>query len=140
MEPAVDRVRKVDKPGYLYHGSRHRLEILEPRQAIGLGGEADCRKAVYAVSVWEWAIAFAFAFVPTADDAVFSVDTETNPPRILLQSTDVEWDRKGYLYTLPSETFEQADDLQWVSYSPVKPLSVEEIDPRQYRAWIVKMN
>lgn len=126
----------MSKPKFLYHGGRNRVEILEPKQAVGFGGDADCRKAVYAVAVREWAIPFAIAFAPVAPDAVFSVDTESSPPRIRLKNTEVRWYGTGYLYTLPSDTFEQIDDQQWVSYSPVKPVQVEEIDPSDFKEWI----
>ncbi|MDW7774018.1 MAG: hypothetical protein SCH71_14120 [Desulfobulbaceae bacterium] len=125
----------MDKPEYLYHGDRNRQEVLEPRQAVGAGGEPDCRNAVYAVAARELAIPFAITFVPTAKEAVFSVDTETKPPRFRLRNTDVRWDKIGYLYTLPSNSFEKADERQWVSYSPVRPVRIEEIDPKDYRGW-----
>jgi len=126
----------VGKPKYLYHGDRNRAEVLEPRQAVGFGGEADCRKAIYAVAVREWAIPFALTLVPTAEDAVFHVDTESHPPRIRLKRTDVRWERIGYLYTLPAESFEKVDENQWVSYSPVRPVRMEEIDPKNFQEWV----
>lgn len=126
----------MSKPVLLFHGSCRRLEILAPNQAFGFGGDADCRKAVYAVAVRAWAIPFALAFAPTAPGASFSVDTESTPPRIRLRHCEVKWREKGYLYTLPADTFEQADDRQWVSYSPVTPLWVDEIDPGDFRDWI----
>lgn len=127
----------MSKPEILYHGARNRVGILEPKQAIGFGGDADCQTAIYAVAVKEWAIPFAITFVPTASDAVFFVDTDVTPPRIRLKKTEVNWDKAGYLYTLPADSFEQIDDQQWVSYSPVTPLQVEEIDPAEFRKWMV---
>jgi hypothetical protein len=124
------------KPKVLYHGDRSRVDILEPKQAVGFDGDADCQKAVYAVAIREWAIPFAITFSPTAPDAVFSVDTESGPPRIRLKNTEVKWDEKGYLYTLATDTFEQIDDKQWGSYSAVTPVEVEEIDPADFREWI----
>lgn len=124
------------KPKFLYHGDRNRLELLEPKQAIGFGGGADCQTAVYAVAVGEWAIPFAITFTPTAPDAVFSVDTDRSPPRIRLHNTEVRWNETGYLYTLPADTFERIDGQQWVSYSAVKPVTVEEINAENFREWM----
>jgi hypothetical protein len=126
----------MNKPKVLYHGRRDRVDILEPRQAAGYGGDADCEKAVYAVAVREWAIPFAITFAPTGSDAVFFVDTESSPPRIRLRKTEVRWNETGYLYTLPADAFERIDDRQWVSYSPVAPIRVEKINPTDFREWI----
>lgn len=125
----------MDKPEYLYHGDRIRMDVLEPGQAVGFG-EQDCRKAVYAVAVKEWAIPFALTFQPTAEGAIFSVDIECSPPRIRLKNAVVEWDRSGYLYILPSDTFEQVDEQQWVSYSKVVPIHIERVDPEAFREWV----
>lgn len=126
----------MDKRKFLYHGDRNRVEFLAPKQGVGFGGPADCQKAVYAVAVREWAIPFAMSFVPTAPDAAFSVDITSRSPRIRLKNTQVMWQQVGYLYTLPADTFEQADEQQWVSYSPVVPLQVEEVNPLDFKEWI----
>ncbi|MCC5857337.1 MAG: hypothetical protein JJT90_04220 [Ectothiorhodospiraceae bacterium] len=125
------------RPEFLYHGSREYLEVLEPRQAVGFGGRADCQRAVYAVALRELAVPFAMTFVPTGPDAAFSVDTDCSPPRVHLRNTRVMWNAKGYLYVLPADTFERIDDRQWVSYSPVRPVMVEEIEPADFRAWVL---
>src|SRR5690606_31729551 len=97
---------------------------------------ADCQRAVYAVAHRDWAIPFALTFAPTSPQAVFSVDIDVSPPRIRLTDTAVCWEEAGYLYTLPSETFQRVDDHQWVSYEPVYPLRVDIIRPEDYRHWI----
>jgi hypothetical protein len=125
------------KPIHLFHGRRYLVESLSPTQAFGFGGAADCQKAVYAVAEREWAIPFAITFTPTASDATFTIETESSPPSIRLKNTEVMWYQKGYLYTLPSGTFERIDEKQWVSYYPVKPEMIEEINPQDYRDWMV---
>lgn len=127
---------RMSKPELLYHGARGRVDVLEPKQAVGFGGDADYKKAVDAVAVREWAIPFAITFVPTAADAIFFADTDSSPPRICLKNTVVKWNEIGYLYTLPADTFERIDDKQWVSYSPVTPLWVERIEPEQFKEWM----
>ncbi len=125
------------RPEFLYHGSRECLEILQPRQAVGFGGPADCLRAVYAVALRELAIPFALTYVPTGPDAAFSVDTDCSPPRVRLRNTRVKWDSKGYLYVLPADTFEQIDERQWVSYSPLKPVKTEVIQAVDFREWVL---
>lgn len=126
----------MNKPPQLYHGGRRLQQVLEPRQAVGFGGEGDCQRAVYAVAHRDWAIPFALTLVPASQQAVFSVDIDVSPPRIRLKETAVRWKEAGYLYTLPSETFQRIDDHQWVSYEPVRPLRVDIITPEDYRHWI----
>lgn len=50
MHPPLPARHHHAKPQYLYHGDRRLLEILEPRQGVGFGGDADCHTAVYAVA------------------------------------------------------------------------------------------
>lgn len=111
------------------------MDVLEPSQGVGYG-KADDRRGIYAVSARVLAIPFAIAYRPLAENAAFSVDTRSLPPRILLKHTDVEWDEMGYLYTVSSDSFEQVDADQWVSRKPVVPVSVEEERPEDYRSWI----
>ncbi len=44
--------------------------------------------------------------------------------------------KRDNLYTLQADTFEKIDCKQWVSYSPVTPVQVEEIDPVDFMRWI----
>lgn len=111
------------------------MDVLKPSQGVGYG-KADDRYGIYAVSEWALAIPFAIAYRPLAENATFSVDTTSLPPRILLKNTDVEWDEMGYLYMVSSNLFEQVDADQWVSKDPVVPVSVEEVRPEDYRSWI----
>lgn len=111
------------------------MGLLEPSLGIGYG-EADGEIGIYAVSERDLAIPFAISYRPLADDALFSVDTSTRPPRILLRNAEVQWDETGYVYTVRSDLFEQVDAEQWVSREPVEPVSVEEVRPQLYREWV----
>lgn len=126
----------MDKPEYLYHGSRRKLDLLEPTQGVGYG-LADNEQGVYAVSERELAIPFAISYRPLGDRAVFSVETSERPPRIVLKNTDVDWHQVGYVYKVGSETFEQIASEQWLSRVSVKPVEMEEIKPESYQNWIV---
>ncbi|NWN90296.1 hypothetical protein HLV39_02130 [Marinobacter adhaerens] len=126
----------MNKPEYLYHGTRKKLKLLNPTQGVGYG-MADNECGVYAVSDRELAIPFAISYRPLGDGAVFSVETSKRPPRIVLKDTDVDWNQVGYVYKVSFETFEQIDSKQWLSRVPVKPVEIEEIKPESYRDWIV---
>ncbi|WP_431474391.1 hypothetical protein RVM24_16190 [Marinobacter sp. KM021] len=126
----------MSKPEYLYHGTRRKLDLLNPTQGVGYG-MADNEHGVYAVSERELAIPFAISYRPLGEGAVFSVETSERPPRIVLKDTEVDWDQVGYVYKVRSETFEKIDSEQWLSRVPVKPVEAEEIRPESYRNWIV---
>jgi hypothetical protein len=125
----------MHKPEYLYHGARRKHEILEPSQGIG-PGEIDNEFGVYAVSKLEWAILFAFTFYPIGKGALFSMDPLKNPPEIILEKTEVDWNQIGYVYKVKSDTFEPLDSTQWLSKVVVKPVEVICIDPNDYQQWI----
>ncbi|MFA7554977.1 MAG: hypothetical protein WCY88_12055 [Spongiibacteraceae bacterium] len=123
-------------PKYLYHGSRQKVTYLTPSQALGYSSPSDNEYGIYAVAERELAIPFAISFRPLSDNAVFSVDTSSRPPRILLIDTKVDWEKVGYIYKVSGESFELVAEDQWVSTGPVAPVSVEEVNPKSYRHWI----
>jgi len=126
----------MNKPEYLYHGARKKLDLLNLSQGVGYG-MADNEYGIYAVSERELAIPFALSYRGLSDGAVFSVETSERPPRIVLKDTDVDWGQVGYVHKVRSETFEKIDSEQWLSRVAVEPVEVEEIRPESYRNWIV---
>ncbi len=44
--------------------------------------------------------------------------------------------RSGFLYTVPSASFEQIDDEQWISYSSVEPCDKVRINPKDFLHWL----
>lgn len=124
------------KPDYLYHGSPKKLEILKPSQAIGFSGAGDNENAVYAVARYELAVAFALSLTAQSASAIFSVDTQRNPPIIRLKDTVIDWQKTGYIYKLPSSAFQLIAQDQWVSYKAVIPIEIFKINPMDYKSWI----
>ena len=121
----------MEKPKYLYHGSRYKVDILEPRQASGLPEENGTEFGVYAYERQEMVIPFSLTITPFEDGKMgIQVDDATG---IVTLSAGV-WDETaiGYIYQLPSETFEMIDDLQWVSRQPVKPIACTAFYGREY--------
>lgn len=126
----------MQKPDYLYHGSPKQLEVLKPAQATGFSGAGDNENAVYAVAHYELAVAFALSLTAQTDTPVFSVNTEMNPPIIQLKDTLIDWHKTGYIYRLPSTSFQLIAPDQWVSYTAVRPVEVFKINPMDYKNWI----
>ena len=44
--------------------------------------------------------------------------------------------KPGFLYIVPSDSFEQIDDEQWVSYGPVEPCDKIRINPKDFLHWL----
>ncbi len=134
------------KPPLLYHGSQEKTARLEPRPAGGVGPDGDQLTAVYATHLKNIAIAFSLPIRPVAEGGFsFGVDLgikrpedlhEDIEPRIDLEVGTLDLDRPGYVYVLPSDTFEQVDPWQWASGEPVEPVDVILIDPKRYAHWI----
>ena len=75
-------------------------------------------------------VSFAFPFVAVVVRArLASFNRE-------LEEAAHDLDRPGYVYVLPSDSFEQVDPWQWASSEPVKPVDVIRIDPNEYAHWI----
>ncbi len=70
------------------------------------------------------------------NDSSFNIETDKEIPEVVLKNCEIDWEHKGYLYKVKSETFKNVDSLQWVSEVSVKPVEVIIIDPKNYRTWI----
>ncbi len=133
------------KPPYLYHGSQDKVDVLEPRPARGMGPDKDRLCAIYASHIREFVIPFALPKRPNHGDGYsWSVSFHSSsglnsvePTRIAIKGGQLDLSRVGYLYRVPSDTFEQLGKFQWVSYVAVKPLDCEIIHPQDYLHWIV---
>ena len=134
------------KPPVLYHGTAEKLARIEPRPAHGVGPEHDKLEAVYATHLRNIAIAFSLPIRPIENGGFsFGVDlgiervedlNDDVEPRIDLEVGSLDLNRPGYVYVLPSDTFEQVDVWQWASHEPVQPLEIIMIDPNLYAHWI----
>ncbi len=94
----------LSRPKYLFHGSTSYREYLEPKQAIG-DGEMDNAIGIYAVEDKRIAQLFAIEYLGLSNDARFSIKFKDDFVYVELYQCSVNWDRIGYLYTLPSENF-----------------------------------
>ena len=121
----------------LYHGSKARVQVLEPRPAHGVGPELDRQTAVYASSHARFAIPFALPIEGDAGSFAWTMSFEDEEPRIKILSGYLDLSRVGYLYRVPAEGFEPVDAYQWISRTPVVPLGYEIIDPHDFVHWIV---
>lgn len=81
---------------YLWHGSRQKISILEPRQSVDTGGAAGSNQnAIYATSDPKVAIAMGLT-TPGSDTAMFP-----NDPQMVLFSGKIRKGENVYLHKLP---------------------------------------
>ena len=120
-----------EKPKVVYHGSQYLFDIVEPQKAIGQC-EAESLVGIYAASTMEETIPFAlpFRYYPDAPGGRLSRDSDGI--NSYLHYGSINPHGKGYVYVLPSESFELVDEWQWVSKVPVKPIEIFEISVEDY--------
>ena len=127
----------MDKPRYLYHGSRTLVMELVPSPATGVGPAKDQLCAVYASHIADFATAFALPLTPNENGkTAWKMDFDPAKPEVIILAGSLDLSGTGYLYRVPSDSFEPIDDLQWVSYDPVVPIDYEVIDPAKYAHWV----
>ena len=128
---------KIYKPPYLYHGSPEKLDRIEPMPARGVGPEKDRLNAVYATHIRNLAIVFSLPFIPNENGNLsIQVSSQADEPDIHLEAGSLDLSRLGFLYIVPSDSFEQLDDEQWVAYGPVEPCSKVQINPNEFLHWL----
>jgi len=123
----------------LFHGSSVKLEILKPNQATGVGNENDRQFALYATNSRDFALLFTISVTPDeTGTSSWKTITQNGIPKMKIDAGKVDMNGKGFLYKLDSKKFQQIDEIQFVSYEPVKPLSCEEIDLFELQHLIIK--
>ena len=120
-----------EKPKVVYHGSQYLFDVLKPRQANGQC-EAEAQMGIYAAATMEEVIPFAmpFRFYPDCPEGKLSFDSDGI--KSYLRYGSVNPNGKGYVYVLPSDSFELIDEWEWLSRTPVKPLQVIEVSVKDY--------
>lgn len=124
---AIDSVKEVEKPPFLYHGSPNGdIKQFEPR--IFPGNEQH-GALVYASNNINISKIF---MIGTTKRWATVLDEDRNPYVLISEDREsvLKNDKGGYLYTLKSKTFSNDDkrgmwDQEWASRVPVKPTKVE---------------
>lgn len=127
-----------NNPSFLYHGSPHKIDILKPSQATGVGDEKYRLNAVYASHIRNMAIAFALPILPDKDGrkSISISYSKDWIPKIDIKAGSFDVNGIGYLYALPIASFEKIDNRQWVSFNEIIPIKNEIVYARDYIDWI----
>jgi hypothetical protein len=121
----------MNKPEFLYHGSRYKVDVLEPHQAYGSPDENGAEFGIYAYEKEEMVIPFSLTITPFDNGSMgIYVDDDTN----FVTITAGIWDETaiGYIYKVSSETFELIDNKQWLSKQAVTPLEYKVFYGQDY--------
>ena len=119
------------KPKVVYHGSQYLFDTISPQQAHGRC-EKESQMGIYAAATMEEVIPFALPFRFYPDEPGGKLSRDSDGINSYLRYGSINPHGKGYVYVLPSESFELVDEWQWVSKVPVKPTEVIEIQVNDY--------
>jgi len=122
---------------YLWHGSRQKIPMLEPRQSVDTGGAAGSNQnAIYATSDPKVAIAMGLT-TPGSDTGMFP-----NDPQMVLFSGKIRKGENVYLHKLPMNgpdgkpQFVQGGNSREFHSIPgvegIKPIEIKEIPVNKY--------
>jgi len=121
----------MERPKYLYHGSRYKLEVIKPNQAKGSPDEKGNEYGIYAFEDRDMVIPFSLTINPFENGSMaIYVDDDTS--HVTIAAGTLDDNAIGYIYKLPSESFEKLDDRQWLSKTEVIPLEVTVVDTKDY--------
>lgn len=129
MSEELPKLEQKEKPDFLYHGSPHRIEELEPRTKPHR--EKEEGKLVFATSETGDASMFLYK---TALTGHFMIKGERIGYTVIVEDKDefLKNDKGGHIHVLLSETFEPTPHSgmsnEWVSKEGVKPEKVMEYD------------
>ena len=122
---------------YLWHGSRQKIPILEPRQSVDTGGAAGSNQnAIYATSDPKVAIAMGLT-TPGSDTGMFP-----NDPQMVLFSGKIRKGENVYLHKVPfngpdgKPQFVQGGNSREFHSIPsvkeIKPIEIKEVPVNRY--------
>jgi hypothetical protein len=111
----------MEKPAFLYHGSKVEVDILIPHKAYGLPEELGTEYGVYALESFEMARRFALLIKPLPNGTM-AINFDDSTGKVTIKAGTLDRDSIGYVYKVPSDTFVKIDDHQWISICDVVPL------------------
>ena len=120
---------KKEKPPFLYHGSPHRIEELQPRTKPHR--EKEEGNLVFATSEVADASMFLYKAALTGH---FLIEGKNVAFAVIVGSKEefLKKDRGGHIHVLPNDTFQPSPHKgmsdEWVSKESVKPVKILEYD------------
>lgn len=134
-QESLETLRKMEdylSQGYLLHGSKRRLEMIEPRKADDTDPERVAGKAnaVYASDeVYAPILRALFDRKDPTRDSRSSYSGNAIHMKVTGENATFT---NGYVYVLPRDSFileGEGDDQELISYSPVTPIETIVVTP-----------
>jgi hypothetical protein len=128
MKAVLDRLQRDIDCGLLLHGSKWRLETLEPRQArdVDQANDVGSQRAVYAARNLTIPIVMALIAVRDASVGSWFHEYHDDGNCIVVRGTNFTF-TTGFVYVLEPDSFIEIKDDRGrrdiVSYQPVVPLA-----------------
>jgi len=129
----IANLRAIVAQGYLLHGSRFDVEVLEPRQGRCQVKREGCQQGVYATRNVGVALLAAMLH-PKAESIQRLTEWSAHSDHIVASGKNVELGL-GYVYVCPIDTFKVVhmdngeETNEFVSAVPVKPLDKVRVTP-----------
>jgi hypothetical protein len=130
-----EEILELEKQGdFVFHGSRDKLDFLEPRQAYTLKDNQkvkDGEPAVFASIYSDIAIFMALINIENIKATYrsgYGFENNKLTFRISKEVKDKLINLKGYLYIFNKSDFQQKDPAEYVSFKIVRPIRILEID------------
>jgi outer membrane lipoprotein-sorting protein len=121
----------MNKPKFLYHGSRYKVEILRPQQAYGSPDEKGDEYGIYAYENKNMAVPFSLTIKPFENGSMaIYVDDDTS--HVTISVGTIDDNAIGYIYKVSSKSFEKLDERQWLSKEEVTPIEMTVVNTKDY--------
>ncbi|MDO8603840.1 MAG: hypothetical protein Q7K40_00270 [bacterium] len=134
MKITLQKLEGYVSQGFLLHGSKNKIEVLEPRQAQDDNHDRKSGNlnAVYATDDIRISIFMALFAKKDADKNGWrAFYNSTNEDEMSVGGENVTF-TPGYIHVLPGEKFRKVDDKnskEIVAYEPVAPIDVVQVTP-----------
>ena len=134
MSNSLEKLKKYQEEGFLFHGSSDKLECLEPRQAytfINKEKVKDGEPAVFTSPFYKIAI-FMSLFNKKNCQHGFDVGYHFDNGNFNFRATKKSMDQLndssvGYVYVFSKDDFSERNSAEFVSYKTVKPVGIIEV-------------
>ncbi len=140
----IDTLRRYVQDGFLLHGSKSRIDKIEPRQASDIDKTRVARNqfGVYATEDPDIAIVMALMHPKGSGNTTSYYHKHSGESESFKIGGVNVMLRTGYVHVLPRETFKEINhenDVEFVSKDPVTPVAVIEVNPPIIRSMNVTL-
>lgn len=134
-EVIINKLLDYEKEGFVFHGSEYKMDTIQPKVAQDVRGDEvpfNNSNAIFAAQYAVAAVIFAVVGKEDLPNGTWSVGEDRKTGEIVVEFPS-EWkaylqNRKGYVYVLESQNFNESDAWQVKSIKAVEPTDVIEVD------------